>query len=144
MLYQLGPVRFEVAPFNPIGITRDTEASYVDKQVIGRRPPLEFTGDGPEVIKIEAKLFPRKFGGLNALAALNAARASGEGQYLMRADGAPLGFFVLTNVTEKSAYLDRNGVGQVIEVEITLCADSGGPSYGGFAASMLGMIRSLF
>jgi hypothetical protein len=47
-------VRLEIAPVNTQEINRVTEASYVEKPVIGRRPPLEFTGDGPEEITVLA------------------------------------------------------------------------------------------
>jgi phage protein U len=40
MLYALGPLTFEIAPVNAQEINRVTEASYVEKSVIGRRPPL--------------------------------------------------------------------------------------------------------
>ena len=77
MLYALGPLTFEIAPVNAHEINHVTEASYVvQKRVVGRRPPLEFTGDGPEEITVAAKLLPPKFGGLSSLGMLDQMRQS--------------------------------------------------------------------
>ena len=139
MLMALGPVTFEINPFNPRTTVRSTSASWVEKSVVGRRPPLEFTGDGPETIKIDARLFPEKFGGLSSLATLDTMRASGVPHFLMRGDGSPLGWFVVEQVTEKSTYLDAHGVGRAIEVDIT-CKRADAPGAQGYMAALLSLI----
>ena len=139
MLMALGPVTFEIAPFNPQKTDRTTSASWAEKSVIGRRPPLEFTGDGPETIKIAAKLFPEKFGGLSSLATLDTMRASGVPHFLMRGDGTPLGWFVVEQVAEKSSYLDAHGVGRSIEVDI-VCKRADAPGAEGYMAALLSLI----
>lgn len=120
MLMTLGPLAMEVWPFNPTETERESGGEYVEKPVVGRRPPLEFVGDAGETFTITAKLFPEKLGGLGSLSQLNALRQSGLPQYLMRGDGVPLGWFVVKSAKEKSTYLDAKGVGRVIEVEISL------------------------
>lgn len=120
MLMALGPVVMEVWPFNPTETSRESGGDYVEKPVMGRRPPLEFVGEAGETVSITVKLFPEKLGGLGSLAQLNAVRKSGVAQYLMRGDGVPLGWFVVQSVSERSSYLDQHGVGRVIEVEISL------------------------
>jgi phage protein U len=140
MIAMLGPVMFEIAPVNLHGMTRDSEASFVEKPVLGRRPPNESVGEGPETNKLTVKLFPEKFGGLSGLAALDAIRISGEPQYFMRGDGTPLGWHVITNVTEKSTYLDAGGVGRVIDVEINLKRDDP-PALDAFFASLSGLFE---
>jgi phage protein U len=139
MLMALGPVTFEITPFNPQTTDRSTSASWVEKSVVGRRPPLEFTGDGPETIKIDARLFPEKFGGLSSLATLDTMRASGVPHFLMRGDGMPLGWFVVEQVAEKSTYLDAHGVGRAIEVDIT-CKRADAPGAQGYMAALLNLI----
>jgi phage protein U len=139
MLMALGPVTFEITPFNPQKTDRSTSASWVEKSVVGRRPPLEFTGDGPETIKIDAKLFPEKFGGLSSLSTLDIMRASGVPHFLMRGNGTPLGWFVVEQVTEKSTYLDPHGVGRAIEVDIT-CKRADAPGAQGYMAALLSLI----
>jgi len=140
MLMALGPITFEIAPLNPQSTDRTTQASWVEKSVVGRRPPLEFTGDGPETIRIDAKLFPEKFGGLSSLATLDTMRASGVPHVLMRGDGVPRGWFVVEQVAEKSTYLDAHGVGRVIEVEIS-CKRADAPGADGYMAALLSLIQ---
>lgn len=127
MLLQIGPLQFDVAPMNAHELTRDAAADYARKDIIGRRKGYEFVGEGDEKRTIKGKLFPLKTGGLGALQLLHSLRQSGTAQYLVRGDGAALGWFVITNVGEVHTYLDRNGVGQVIEVTVSIeRADSPG------------------
>lgn len=116
----LGSVVMDVWPFNPTETSRESGGDYVEKPVMGRRPPLEFVGEAGETFSVTAKLFPEKLGGLGSLAQLSAMRKSGMAQYFMRGDGVPLGWYVVERVSERSSYLDAKGVGRVIEVEITL------------------------
>ena len=133
MLMMLGPVQFEVLPFNAHNIGHGHEASFAEKPVLGARPPLEFVGEGPESWTIKARLFPEKFGGLDQLNTLYQARSLGQPQYLMRGDGAVMGWVVILSVQEQSTYLDPKGVGKVIDVDISV-KRCGGPSAGSFYA----------
>lgn len=136
MLYALGPLVFEVAPVNVHEVDRETEASWVEKPVVGRRPPLEFTGDGPEKFSLRGRMFPRNFGGLEGLAALNAMRSAGVPFPLIRGDGTPLGWFAVTNAKEQNKFLGQDGVGNMIEYEIQLSRDD--------APSPLNFVTALF
>ena len=102
-----------VAPGQPLreGLDRVVKASM---------GALIVVGDGPEVWTLHARIFPRRFGGLEDLKKLAQARASGKPQYLMRGDGAQMGWVVIEKVDERSTYLDAKGVGQVIEVDISV------------------------
>lgn len=131
MLMMLGPVQFEVIPFNPSTYGHGHEAGFAEKPVLGARPPLEFVGEGPESWTIKAKLYPEKFGGMGQLETLYQARASGRPQYLMRGDGAVMGWVAILSVQERSTYLDPKGVGKVIDVDITV-KRCGSPSLGSF------------
>ena len=137
MLMSLGPVQFEVYPFNATGYTHEHEAAFAEKPVVGAMPPLEWVGQGAESWTISARLFPAKFGGLGDLQLLYQVRASGLPHYLMRGDGTPLGWVVVESVSEKSSYLDAKGVGQIIDVDISV-KRSGKPSAGSFFSIMLG------
>ena len=140
MLMILGPLMMEVWPFNPTETTREAGGDYVEKPVMGRRPPLEFVGEASETFTITARLFPAKLGGLGGLSQLNAMRQSGIPQYLMRGDGVPLGWMVVERVSERSSYLDAKGVGQVIDVDITLKrADA--PNAANFFAAISGILQ---
>ncbi|MDR6431314.1 phage tail protein [Brucella pseudogrignonensis] len=139
MLMVFGALRFEVWPFNPVGTGSESGGDYVEKPVMGRRPPLEFVGEAAENFTISVKLFPAKLGGLNSLEQLQTIRRSGIPQYLMRGDGTPLGWFVVSNVGATSGYLNAQGVGQTIDVEISLQrADA--PQDADFFATVIGML----
>lgn len=120
MLMSLGSLAFEVAPFNAHSLEFSADTDYAAKPVVGAEPDLEFVGNGAHSWTINGRLFPAKFGGLDALERLHELRTSGQPQYLMRGDGKPLGWVAITNVTESSTYLDRHGVGKMIEVTISV------------------------
>lgn len=138
MLMVLGPIQFEVWPFNATEYEHGHETSFAEKPVLGIRPPLEWVGDGPEVWTLHARIFPRRFGGLEDLKKLAQARASGKPQYLMRGDGAQMGWVVIEKVDERSTYLDAKGVGQVIEVDISV-KRSTKPSNGSYFSLLSGL-----
>lgn len=138
MLMVLGPVQFEVWPFNATDYEHSHESAFAEKPVLGTRPLLEWVGEGPETWTIKARMFPRRFGGLEDLKKLAAARASGRPQYLMRGDGAQMGWVVIERVQERSTYLDPKGVGQVIEVDISV-KRSAKPSNGSFFSLLSGL-----
>lgn len=138
MLMVLGPVQFEVWPFNATDYEHGHESAFAEKPVLGARPPLEWVGEGPETWTIKARIFPRRFGGLEDLKKLAAARASGRPQYLMRGDGAQMGWVVIEKVQERSTYLDAKGVGQLIDVDISV-KRSAKPSNGSFFSLLSGL-----
>jgi len=138
MLMVLGPIQFEVWPFNATEYEHGHETSFAEKPVLGTRPPLEWVGDGPEVWTLHARIFPRRFGGLEDLKKLAQARASGKPQYLMRGDGAQMGWVVIEKVDERSTYLDAEGVGQVIEIDISVKRSSK-PSNGSYFSLLSGL-----
>jgi phage protein U len=138
MLMSLGPIRFEVYPFNATEYDHGHESSFVEKPVLGTRPPLEWVGEGAESWSIKARIFPHRFGGLGDLKKLYQARAAGRPLYLMRGDGAQMGWVVIERVSERSSYLDAEGIGRVIDVDIAV-RRSAKPSNGSFFSVFSGM-----
>jgi phage protein U len=138
MLISLGPIRFEVYPFNATEYDHGHESGFVEKPVLGARPPLEWVGEGPEIWSIKARIFPHRFGGLGDLKKLYQARAAGRPLYLMRGDGAQMGWVVIEKVAERSSYLDQQGIGRVIDVDIAV-RRAGKPSNGSFFSLFSGM-----
>ena len=55
-----GALKFEVWPFNPTATSSESGGEYVEKPIMGRRPPLEFVGEAAENFTISVKLFPAK------------------------------------------------------------------------------------
>jgi phage protein U len=135
MLYALGPLDFEIAPFNTHQFGREHAADFAPKDLLGSRRGHEFVGDGEEIVKMAVKLFPHKLGGLDSLDMLNSLRGIGGPQFLMRGDGVPLGWYLITHVGETSTYLDRQGVGRMIDVEIELVKDEA-PDAADYVASL--------
>jgi phage protein U len=138
MLMTLGPIRFEVYPFNATEYDHGHETSFVEKPVLGARPPLEWVGEGAESWSIRAIIFPHRFGGLGDLKKLYQARAAGRPLYLMRGDGAQMGWVVIERVSERSSYLDAEGIGRVIDVDIAV-RRAAKPSNGSFFSVFSGM-----
>lgn len=120
MLCMIGPVKFQVAPLNATDIGHTHETAFVEKAVMGAMPPVEYVGEGPEAWTIRGRIFPRRFGGLGDLRLLQEARKTGLPQYLVRGDGALMGWVVIERVNERSTYLDDGGVGQVIDIDLSV------------------------
>ncbi len=140
MLFMLGALQLDVRAFNPQRTTRDAGGEYVEKPVLGVRPPLEHVGEATETLSIEARIHPHKLGGMGGLSLLDQMRQSGVSQYVMRGDGTPIGWCVVEKVSESGSYLDALGVGRVIEVQITLKrADA--PQGSNYVAALMGLFQ---
>ena len=135
MLLKLGALTFELLPLNVTSYDHGHEASFAEKPVLGIMPPLEWVGEGGESWNLSAKLFPARFGGLDALQKLFQMRAAGQPQYFARGDGKAMGWVIIDKVSEKSSWLDPRGIGQVIDVDVSLRAASK-PSDGSFYSVM--------
>lgn len=120
MLYMVGSVMVEVVGFNVTETDGAFEAGFAEKAVVGRRPILEAVGEGPETLSLSGRLFPEKFGGLGEVEQLQAQRQAQMAIPVMRGDGTPLGFFVITGLSQKHTKLDRGGVGKIVDIEIKL------------------------
>lgn len=120
MLMMIGPVKLQIAPLNATAVGHNHQTAYVEKPVMGAMPPVEWVGEGAETWTITAKLFPERFGGMGDLRLLQEARRSGLPQYMMRGDGALMGWVVIESVDEQSTYLNGGGVGKVIDISIGL------------------------
>lgn len=136
MLMQLGSVTFEVWPFNADSYERDTGYDFVAKDVMGGMRPLEAMGETNETISINGRLFPEKFGGLGTMDVLQGMRSSGSAHILVRGDGRNMGWFVIDRITERSDYLDAQGVGKRIDFTVNLVR-SQKPSPASYIATLL-------
>lgn len=139
MLYQLGALSIRVAPFNVSDVSRSGDTDFVFKPILAAEPPPEWVGEGSNTVDLSGQLLPRKLGGLAELELLHQMRASGLPQFLMRGDGTPMGWMVILSASERSSYLDAQGVGQVISVSIKL-RRAGRPSAGSFFSIISGLL----
>lgn len=137
MLYQLGALTFDVMPFNVHEITREAGADFAAKDVLGRLRPREFVGEGDNHFRFVGNLYPEKLGGLPGLAALDAMRISGMPHILVRGDGTNLGWWLVERASERSTYLDKEGVGRLIEYEISLVKAPSAPSPASYLSTFL-------
>lgn len=127
MLLQVGPLQFDIAPLNAEKVAHDAKTDFAKKDVVGRRKIYEHVGEGDETLVIHGTLFPFKLGGLGALALAQALRVSAAPQYVVRGDGACLGWYVIVQILDTHDFLHSTGVGQKIEVAVHLeRADSPG------------------
>lgn len=117
MLYQFGPIQFDVWPFNAHEVNRESGYDFAEHPVVGAQPPLEATGPGQDRITLIGRLFPLKLGGLTHLEALRKLAEAQSAQPLMRGDGVAHGWRVISGLSERASYLDSRGVGQLIEFE---------------------------
>jgi uncharacterized protein len=127
MLLQLGPLQFSIAPMNAHELSRTASTDFAKKEVVGRRKIYEHMGEGDDERTIKGKLFPFKTGGLGALELMHQIRESGAPQLLVRGDGMVMGWFVITKIIEEHKFLSVDGVGQQIDVAVSIeRADSPG------------------
>jgi phage protein U len=138
MLLQVGPIQFEIDPLNAHAIDRAAQTMFAKKDVIGRGPQYEHTGEGEDRIVIRGRVFPYKLGGLGAIALAHTIRTQGSAQPVTRGDGLYLGWFVITELSERHNHLAGDGVGQLIEVDMVIerCDK---PSAQGYFSSLMGL-----
>lgn len=141
MLYMIGAVEIEVFPFNAHEVSQSDEASFAEKAILGRRQPSEAVGEGASTLKMSGRMFPQKLGGMDEADLLDAQRQAQKALPVMRGDGVPMGWYVITQFDRKSSRLDAQGVGRVIEVEISLRkTDGGGLAGAGGVAALLSQL----
>lgn len=115
-LFMFGPLAFKVLPNSVSEYEHETGSDYARKLVMNAVPQREWVGEDDEVILLTGAIFPRRLGGLEALAQLDAMRQEGVAQLLIRGNaiGTPLGWFVCEHLERRHSSLWTDGVGQVI------------------------------
>jgi hypothetical protein len=142
MLFQLGPLTIDVAPFNADRLKRVAGADFAVKPVVGAQQPREFMGESDEKITLSGTLFPTRLGGLDELATLDAMRASGEPQLLVRNDGANLGWFLIEKVEEDVNLAGVvSAVGATLHYAIDLVKSPNAASAGSIIATLISMFE---
>lgn len=147
MLWLVGPLVVSRRPYNIEEWRRQVTASWARKDLLGRRPEREFTGEGEERLSLRGTLHPfnrNALGGLSSLALAQGLVRSGSPVFVTRGDGTVYGFYAIESVDEVHVALGPHtaGVGQVVQHELAL-VPIGQPG-AGQAFDMLSALVSLF
>ncbi len=136
MLFMFGAVPFNAAPLSLTDASSDGDFDFAEHKVLGAAPIYENMGEGDRQRKIKGATFPytQSFeDGLTLLDRLEVMRRNGEPQHLFRGDGRPLGWFVITKLSEAHKDLGFNGVGSQVSFDISL-TQTDSPGIGGLDA----------
>jgi phage protein U len=133
VLFQWGPVQFQVHPFNVSDYSHATGSDWAKKEIAGAAMYREWVGENDEQIQLKGKVFPHYFarmsrlrrpedtkpssGGLGHLDTLDGMRRMGQAHILMRGDGWHFGWFVIDNLQRAHSLIAPDGIGQQIEFE---------------------------
>jgi phage protein U len=61
VLFQWGPIQFQVFPFNVDNMSHHTGADWAKKEIAGAAMYREWVGEGDEQITLKGKIFPHHF-----------------------------------------------------------------------------------
>lgn len=120
MLYLLGAVAIDTAPFSIDRMERQASGSIAAKPIIGGRQRKENTGEGEDDITLTGQILPTRIGGLSELETLHEMRRKGTRFPLMRGDGFRFGWYVINKISEKHENILRNGVGFTVQHSVTM------------------------
>ncbi len=140
MLYLVGAVALDTAPFSIDEVERTATADFAVKPLLGTAPSREFMGEGDDTVVLSGQLLPERIGGLTELETLHGFRRAGQRLPVMRGDGRMLGWFVITEIRERHEQLGRSGIGGTLQHTLTLVKVE--PT--GTSPALLGSLISLF
>lgn len=140
VLFQIGLLQIEVAPFNFDESELEMGFDFAAKDIVGAPKPREKVGQADTMLRFRGKLYPHRLGGLTELQIAERMSTSGDPQMVVRGDGAVLGWFFVEKLRERSGYFNSVGVGREIEVDVELVKSPNAAS----ASSMLSTIFGLF
>jgi phage protein U len=139
MLYMLGGVVFELVPTNLDAATRERGQDWAAKAIVGAQKPREAMGVADAPVTLSGKLFPHRYGMVDLESLADMAQGTAP-QMLIRGDGTVLGWHCVERVKEKHACLDAEGVGRVIDFDVTLTQSPTGAG----AGAMMSLLQGLF
>ncbi len=147
MLWQVGPLTISRRPYNIEEWSWEASASWAKKELLGRRPDREFTGEGEEKLTLKGRLHPfnrRAIAGLSSLELAHSLCRTGQPVFVTRADGRVFGFYGIESVKEDHSAIGPHtgGIGQQIDHELNL-VPVGQPGVGP-ATDLLSQLISLF
>lgn len=120
IMWMLGPFIFSRDTAAPRTLRRSTEFKWPAHERMGRKPALQFTGQGSDTIDLDGAIYPHYKGGIAQVAAMRELAGLGLPQLLIDGRGMVYGKWVIERVEETgTAYLD-NGTPRKIEFKVNL------------------------
>jgi phage protein U len=133
VLFQWGPIQFQVHPLNVGEYSHATAADWAKKEIAGAAMYREWVGESDETIQLKGRVFPHYFarksrqrnpeadkpssGGLGHLDVLDNMRRMGQAHVLIRGDGWHFGWFVIESLQRAHSLIAPDGIGQQIDFE---------------------------
>ena len=120
VMMMLGDIPFELKTTPYQRLRRYSVYNWPAQERIGRRPALQYTGQGSDTITLSGTLYPEMTGGRGAMNKLRTAAESGEPLDLVDALGYVYGPWCVTSVEETSEVFFDNGVPRKIGFSLSL------------------------
>ena len=120
VMMMLGNIPFELKTTPYERLRRYSVYNWPAQERIGRRPALQYTGQGADNITLGGTLYPEMTGGRGAMNRLRAAAESGEPMDLVDGLGHVYGPWCVLSVAETSEVFFDNGVARKIGFSLSL------------------------
>ncbi|TGG92535.1 phage tail protein [Natronospirillum operosum] len=120
VMMMLGPYMLSVGTASPQQIDRKASFAWPAQERIGKRPLLQFTGRGQELIHIDGVIYPEYKGGLRQMQALREMAGSGRRWLLVDGLGVVYGLYAILEVDEVGSAYTKFGSPKRIEFQLQL------------------------
>ena len=116
----LGDVPFELATTPYQRLRRHSVYTWPSQERVGRRPALQYTGQGADNITLAGTLYPEMTGGRGAVSRLRAAAQSGEPLDLVDGQGNVYGPWCIISVSDVAEVFFDDGTPRKIGFSLAL------------------------
>ncbi len=120
MMIALGPFRFSIDTAPIVSESHRRGWQWVENEVIGSAPELQFTGSLPELMELRGVIYPHYRGGFLQVDLMAAMAETGEPQLLVTGTGKVLGLWVIEGIEDDRSRHFVNGLPRKIEFGIHL------------------------
>ena len=120
MMVALGIFRFSVETAAPQEEVHHRGWSWVENEVVGEYPSLQFTGPEPETLQFKGLIYPHYKGGLAQMDLIAAMAGTGTPLLMVTGLGRVLGLWVIESIDENKTVFFDNGAPRRIEFGVQL------------------------
>jgi len=106
---QLGPVAFRAAGFMYEDLGQNLDTSWAELEVANTLNPMHATGPKSHSVTIRGVLFPKEWGGMEALDTLSRLATAQAPLMLVTGSGRVLGFQAIQSINQDYSAIDRYG-----------------------------------